>query len=131
MGGFMLKIVTGKRFDILRCVAQSPHSNGATIAKSAKISHGGVYTTLHRLEADGLVESWTEDLGLRGPPRRFYKVTKKGSTVLRASEHAVAFEATGTFCGDSHCTQRHQELCDKIALLERRLALVETKLEWP
>ena len=46
---------------------------------------GTVYVTLNRMEDKGYVESWQEDraTGAVGLPRRLYKVTGLGSTVLK------------------------------------------------
>jgi PadR family transcriptional regulator PadR len=45
-------------------------------------SEGTLYPLLSRLRRDGLVESaWRESPS--GPPRRYYRLTKKGSRALR------------------------------------------------
>ncbi len=49
-----------------------------------KVDGGGVYRTLHRLEADGLVKSSWVDVPGRGPRRRSYRITAKGRKELDA-----------------------------------------------
>jgi PadR family transcriptional regulator PadR len=52
-----------------------------------KISLGGLYTTLHRMEQKGLVEGrWGDTTAERqGARRRYYKVTGLGARALRES----------------------------------------------
>jgi DNA-binding PadR family transcriptional regulator len=54
-------------------------------ASGGELGRGTVYVTLNRMEDKGYVTSWQEDQapGAVGLPRRLYKVTGLGSTVLR------------------------------------------------
>jgi len=65
----------GERFG-LELVA---HSDG-------RVKRGSVYVTLARMEAKGFVESRQEErpAGAIGLPRRLYKATAYGATVLEA-----------------------------------------------
>ncbi len=49
-----------------------------------KVDGGGVYRTLHRLEAEGLVSSSWVDAPGTGPRRRSYRITANGSKELDA-----------------------------------------------
>lgn len=45
------------------------------------LKEGTLYPALHRLEADGLVESYWQD-SPSGPRRRYYKLTSLGGSAL-------------------------------------------------
>lgn len=48
-----------------------------------KLKEGSLYPILYRLEDDELIESyWNQDNTKRTVPRKYYKITKKGSAVL-------------------------------------------------
>jgi transcriptional regulator len=74
---------------ILEAVAHEP-SHGYRIAQSIKERSSGVldfkegtlYPALHKLENDGMVESY-EELE-KGRPRRYYRITKSGRKMLAA-----------------------------------------------
>jgi PadR family transcriptional regulator, regulatory protein PadR len=72
---------------ILEALAQNP-SHGYLIAKRIKersegvldFKEGTLYPALHKLENDGLVESYE---GVeKGRPRRYYRITKSGRAAL-------------------------------------------------
>ena len=46
-------------------------------------SEGSLYPTLHRLEADGLVEGFWQTSN--GRPRRYYRLTPRGRRVVRTA----------------------------------------------
>ena len=73
---------------ILEVLAREP-SHGYRIAQKIKRSSDGLldfkegtlYPALHKLENDGLVESYE---GVEnGRPRRYYRITQSGRTVLK------------------------------------------------
>ena len=72
---------------ILEALAQEP-SHGYRIAQQIKARSKGVldfkegtlYPALHKLENEGLVASFEEVE--KGRPRRYYRITKAGRTVL-------------------------------------------------
>ncbi|MGF7058181.1 PadR family transcriptional regulator [Brassicibacter mesophilus] len=48
-----------------------------------KLKEGSLYPILYRLEDEELIESyWNKDPAKRTVPRKYYKITKKGSAVL-------------------------------------------------
>ena len=48
-----------------------------------KLKEGSLYPILYRLEDEELIESyWNKDNAKRTVPRKYYKITKKGSAVL-------------------------------------------------
>ncbi len=55
-----------------------------------KVDGGGMYRTLHRLEAEGLVRSSWVDVPGTGPRRRSYRITVKGRRELDA--HALELQ---------------------------------------
>ena len=61
------------------------------------VSINAVYTTLDRLEAKGLLRSWTgEPTAQRGGRRRkFYALTPTGVTAMRHAYHALRSMADG------------------------------------
>jgi PadR family transcriptional regulator PadR len=72
---------------ILDALVHEP-SHGYRIAQRIKersegaldFKEGTLYPALHKLENDGLVESWE---GVeKGRPRRYYRITKSGRTML-------------------------------------------------
>jgi PadR family transcriptional regulator PadR len=72
---------------ILVALVHEP-SHGYRIAQRIKersegaldFKEGTLYPALHKLENDGLVESWE---GVeKGRPRRYYRITKSGRTML-------------------------------------------------
>ena len=72
---------------ILEAVAQEP-SHGYRIAQRIKersqavldFKEGTLYPALHKLENEGLVESY--DGVEKGRPRRYYRITKEGHAAL-------------------------------------------------
>lgn len=57
-------------------------------------SEGSLYPTLHRLQAEGALEStWREGDG--GPRRRYYRLTQSGLTALGRAERDWATFAGG------------------------------------
>jgi transcriptional regulator len=72
---------------ILEALAQEP-SHGYRIAQRIKerskgvldFKEGTLYPALHKLEHEGLVESY-EDVE-KGRPRRYYRITRSGRSVL-------------------------------------------------
>lgn len=57
------------------------------------IKEGSLYPALHRLEADGLLES--EQLEVSGRQRKYYKLTKKGKQdSIKASRELLSFLQT-------------------------------------
>jgi DNA-binding PadR family transcriptional regulator len=52
-----------------------------------EISPGTLYPTLHRLEAEGLLQS--RRVIEEGRPRRLYKITPEGRKVLRSTRKAL------------------------------------------
>ncbi len=42
------------------------------------LKEGNTYPALHKLESQGLVESFWKEVELGVPPRKYYKITKKG-----------------------------------------------------
>jgi PadR family transcriptional regulator, regulatory protein PadR len=61
---------------------------------SLRLKEGSLYPTLYRLEDAGLVKAeWDEDTkGRRGPRRRIYRLTPKGTRALtRRREHWLEF----------------------------------------
>jgi len=51
------------------------------------LSPGTLYPTLHRLEADGCLESYTRVV--KGKVRRYYQATGKGKSVLAHSRRKI------------------------------------------
>ncbi len=48
-----------------------------------KLKEGSLYPILYRLEDEELIESyWNKDSNKRTVPRKYYRITKKGSAVL-------------------------------------------------
>ena len=45
---------------------------------------GTLYPILYRLEDNGLIESYWQQVEGRGKPRKYYKITKKGSSELES-----------------------------------------------
>jgi DNA-binding PadR family transcriptional regulator len=72
---------------ILLLIAEEP-SHGYQLVKSlhelhpGRVDRPGVYRALGQLEADGLVEVWS-DAPVAGSMRRVYGLTTEGATVLR------------------------------------------------
>src|SRR5581483_5362855 len=72
---------------ILEALAHEP-SHGYRIAQQIKerskgvldFKEGTLYPALHKLETDGLVESYSGEEN--GRPRRYYRITKSGRAVL-------------------------------------------------
>jgi PadR family transcriptional regulator len=66
-------------FAIAKAVANAGDSRALTAT-------GTLYRALHRLEADGLIDSWWEDqreaIGAGRPSRRFYRITGQGAAAL-------------------------------------------------
>ena len=63
---------------------------GFSVMELTGLPSGTVYPAMRRLERDGLVRSQWErhsiaDAGQR-PPRKYYKLTRSGRTVLEASQ---------------------------------------------
>jgi PadR family transcriptional regulator PadR len=74
----------GERYGYQIAVQIRERSNGALAP-----SEGSLYPTLHRLEADGaLVADWRA--GVRGPRRRWYRITDAGIASLVAHEREWA-----------------------------------------
>jgi transcriptional regulator len=73
---------------ILQALKDDESSHGYLIAQRIKdrsegvlqFKEGTLYPALHKLEADGLVES--KEAIENGRTRRYYKLTKKGKTIL-------------------------------------------------
>jgi PadR family transcriptional regulator PadR len=73
---------------ILQALEHDERSHGYLIAQRIKersegvlqFKEGTLYPALHKLEADGLVES--KEAIENGRTRRYYKLTKKGKTIL-------------------------------------------------
>jgi PadR family transcriptional regulator PadR len=73
---------------ILQALKDDEGSHGYLIAQRIKersegilqFKEGTLYPALHKLEADGLVES--KEAIESGRTRRYYKLTKKGKTIL-------------------------------------------------
>ena len=77
---------------VLRTLLFGP-SNGYQIARTIEkmsdqmlqVDHGSLYPALHRLEGDGALEAkWQPSE--KGPSRRYYRITKKGSGILARYE---------------------------------------------
>lgn len=66
-------------------------------ARGRQYSVGAIYTTLSRLEAKGLLSSWTtEPLPIRGGrSRRQYRLTAAARTVLAAERERTLRQWTG------------------------------------
>jgi PadR family transcriptional regulator PadR len=72
---------------ILQALAQAP-SHGYRIAQQIKersqgvldFKEGTLYPALHKLQNEGLVDSYEE--AEKGRPRRYYRITKSGRAVL-------------------------------------------------
>ena len=47
-----------------------------------KLAESNVYPALHKLESDGLIESFWKDVEQGIPPRKYYRITEKGKTHL-------------------------------------------------
>jgi PadR family transcriptional regulator PadR len=68
-------------YDLQLCIAE---------LVGRRVDGGGVYRTLHRLEAEGLVRSSWVDVPGAGPQRRSYRITAKGRKALGA--HALELQ---------------------------------------
>jgi len=69
----MLKSEERYAFDLVRALAE---------ATGMETSEGTIYPLLSRLRRDGTVETtWQESPS--GPPRRYYRLTTKGSKALK------------------------------------------------
>lgn len=68
-----------------------------------KLSLGGLYTTLHRMEGKGLIQSrWGESTEVRqGARRKYYKVTGLGVRAL--NEATQLFKAVVDYQGSPAC----------------------------
>jgi|SRR6185437_9757160 len=72
---------------ILEAIARTP-SHGYRIAQEIKerskgvldFKEGTLYPALHKLESEGMVESYEETENAR--PRRYYRITRAGRTAL-------------------------------------------------
>ncbi len=93
---------------ILEALTQEP-SHGYRIAQQIKersqgvldFKEGTLYPALHKLEADGLVES-SESVE-NGRPRRYYRITKPGRAVLAKdrAEWRAHSRAVSAILGDA------------------------------
>ena len=93
---------------ILEALANSP-SHGYRIAQSIKersqgvldFKEGTLYPALHKLEKEGLVESYEE--AENGRTRRYYRVTRSGRTTLAAdrAEWRQLSRAVTTILGEA------------------------------
>ncbi|MFZ5896429.1 MAG: PadR family transcriptional regulator [Myxococcota bacterium] len=85
---------TGTETEILRLLVERGESYGLALVKASngKLKRGTVYVLLQRLEDKGLVLSRQEDSTPEyiGIPRRLYRATDVGGSVLRALDLAVA-----------------------------------------
>lgn len=70
---------------ILHALARG-HGHGFDIQEETGLTSGTVYPALERLEADGMAESSWEDVETaraeKRPPRRYYRITRKGNDAL-------------------------------------------------
>ena len=92
----MCKFVQGQRFRVLQLLRDYGEQSGADLhTRDPKaLPRGTIYTTLQRLEDDGLVVS-KRHRGVReaGPPRRRFTVTEQGRRMVLAAEVAGAIVA--------------------------------------
>ena len=93
---------------ILEALAHE-HTHGYRIAQSIKersqgvldFKEGTLYPALHKLEAEGMVESY--ESVEKGRPRRYYRITKSGRGMLtkdRAEWRAIS-RAVTTILGEA------------------------------
>jgi DNA-binding PadR family transcriptional regulator len=66
------------------------HEYGFSVMETTGLPSGTVYPALRRLERDGLIRSQWEsqrvaDAGQR-PPRKYYRITRSGKTMIEASQ---------------------------------------------
>lgn len=79
------------RLRIMHLLRDGTELTGAEVARAASIKKGSVYTTLHRLERDGLVTSRVEEqVGLPGSRRRYYKITVRGKRFVLLQAELMA-----------------------------------------
>jgi len=57
----------------------------AEISKNIEISEGTIYPLLRRLKDEGYVETYLEESN-EGPPRKYYRLTKKGEQTTERFE---------------------------------------------
>lgn len=56
-------------------------------AGNLKITEGTLYPLLHKLEEDGVLTSYFEQVGSR--PRKYYKIAEKGGPKVKASKQEL------------------------------------------
>ena len=84
-----MQILTGARMRILAYLKDEGHANAAELVAAGIATRGSMYTTLHRMEKEGYIESWQhKDRFSPGLPLRFFKLTRKGEVMLRAMKAA-------------------------------------------
>jgi PadR family transcriptional regulator, regulatory protein PadR len=86
--------LSGAEHRILELLASDGELYGLQLVERSqgRLKRGTVYVTLQRMEEKGLVESRVEsrDPPLPGLPRRLYRPTRSGLSLLRAIELAAA-----------------------------------------
>lgn len=91
--GKNLPRLSAKEAVILGLLSGTKEKYGLKLVEESngKIGRGTVYVTLGRMEDKGFVESRTEEQrpGATGLPRRLYRLTSDGASVLRAWERAA------------------------------------------
>jgi len=64
------------------------------MAEAVGMGEGTIYPLMRRMQNDGLVTTYLKESG-SGPPRKYYKLTKSGSQVLKAQiSEWQAFESS-------------------------------------
>jgi PadR family transcriptional regulator, regulatory protein PadR len=90
LGPIILKLLTEHKkmygYEITQHIKET--SSGKILIKE-----GSLYPALHKLEADGLLES--EELAVAGRTRKYYKLTKKGKQEsVNAAKELLSFLQT-------------------------------------
>lgn len=86
-----MKVPSGKRLRILQLLIAHGRMTGGDLLKTdaRTFVKGMIYTTLHRLEDDGLVTSRIDnDSGLPGSAPRYYEITGLGQRMAALGEEA-------------------------------------------
>lgn len=86
--------LTEKEEAILTLLSQRKKAYGLELVEASCgiLKKGGIYPVLSRMKDCGWVDSWIEEAekGHKGPPRRLYKLTARGSNILSAWRKWVA-----------------------------------------
>jgi DNA-binding PadR family transcriptional regulator len=96
------------------------------------VNFGAIYPLLKRLEAQGLIETFIEEVGNAGPSRKVYAITQKGRNRWREKmlEHPhESWVNTRSRFMIKFFFFSHLQLDEQIYLIEQRLLACRSRLE--